>query len=109
MDTDHLLARLASAHIESPEDRAPARLKSRVYSTLVERLAAAEPLRSLPATKAAGCQLCVFEEVVAALPLSEATASKNPCRVCHARVLGERLNWAPVFWPGCPYSQFHNG
>jgi hypothetical protein len=33
----------------------------------------------------------------------------NPCRVCHARVLGERLERAPIFWPGCPYSEFHNG
>jgi hypothetical protein len=109
MDTDRLLERLASEDTQQSADRAPARLKSRIYSALVNRLAAAGPLRSLPATKASGCQLCVFEEIVAALPLAEETTSKNPCRVCHARALGERLSWAPIFWPGCPYSEFHNG
>jgi hypothetical protein len=33
----------------------------------------------------------------------------NPCRICHARILGERLEKAPIFWPGCPYSEFHKG
>jgi hypothetical protein len=43
------------------------------------------------------------------MPAGETLAPMNPCRVCHARVLAERLDWAPIFWPGCPYSEFHNG
>ena len=107
MTTDRLLERVADADV--PAERAPARLKSRIYSALVNRLAETSPLLSLPATKAAGSRLCVFEEVVCAVPVGDDVQSKNPCRVCHARVLGERLEWAPIYWPGCPYSEFHNG
>jgi hypothetical protein len=110
MDTDFLLQRLATQDLEDHlAERAPARLKSRIYSALVSHLAATEPLRPLPDTKASGRPLCVFENAVATLPLSDAVTTKNPCRVCHARVLGEHLTWAPIFWPGCPYSEFHNG
>jgi hypothetical protein len=86
---------------------APARLKSKIYSALVQHLSATGPLLSLSATKAAGRGLCVFEEVVAALPPGERIGSMNPCRVCHARVLGERLDRAPIYWPHCPYAAFH--
>lgn len=86
---------------------APARLKATVYSALVQHLSATGPLLSLAATKAAGNRLCVFEEVVAALPTGERIGSMNPCRACHARVLGERLDRAPIYWPHCPYAAFH--
>jgi hypothetical protein len=52
--------------------------------------------------------LCIFESALAVLPAGSGVRSMNPCRVCHARVLGERMNHAPIFWPGCPYSEFHN-
>ena len=107
MTTDRLLERLADGKV--PAERAPARLKSRIYSALVNRLAATGPLLSLPATKADGGRLCVFEKAVCAVPAGDDFQSRNPCRVCHARVLGERLDWAPIYWPGCPYSGFHNG
>jgi hypothetical protein len=107
MTTHRLLERAADADV--PAGRAPARLKSRIYSALVERLAETGPLLALSACKGDGRTLCVFEEALAAWPLGEDAGSKNPCRVCHARVLGERLEWAPIFWPGCPYSDFHNG
>lgn len=94
---------------ETPNDPAPARLKSRLYSALVARQADSGPLLSLSATKAAGRALCVFESAVCALPVPEAVKTLNPCRVCHARVLGERLESAPIFWPHCPYSKFHQG
>lgn len=87
-------------------DRAPAALKARLYSALIERLAESGPLLSLAATKACGNSLCVFEEAVALLR-SERLGSMNPCNVCHARVLGERLDHAPVFWAHCPYAEFH--
>jgi len=108
MDTERLLEQLASVDMDASSECAPARLKSRIYSALVNHLSETGPLLSLPVTKANGRQLCVFEEAVAALPFSDGVKSKNPCRVCHARILGERLEWAPIFWPDCPYSTFHN-
>lgn len=86
---------------------APARLKARIYSALVQAQSEAGPLLSLRATKEAGHPLCVFEDTVASLPLGEGIGSRNPCRVCHARILGERLERAPIFWPHCPYAEFH--
>ena len=59
--------------------------------------------------KDAGGHLCVFEHALTMLPVGGGVRSMNPCRICHARVLGERLEHAPIFWPGCPYSEFHNG
>ena len=109
MDTNRLLAQLAADRVDDSSERAPARLKSRIYSALVSRLAETGPLLSLPVTKASGSRLCVFDEAVAAMPFSEDVRAKNPCRVCHARVLGEHLEWAPIFWPACPYSTVHNG
>jgi hypothetical protein len=99
--TERLLERLAAGDAGALSEPAPARLKATIYSALMR------PLLSLAATKQAGARLCVFEHAVA--PLGERIGSMNPCRVCHARVLGERLDRAPIFWPGCPYSEFHNG
>jgi len=90
-------------------DRAPAYLKSKVYSLLVTSMARSGPLLRLKEVKEAGGHLCVFEQAVAMLPAGVGAGSMNPCRVCHARVLGERLEHAPIFWPGCPYSDYHNG
>lgn len=113
MDTEHLLERLAATDVDTTLERAPARLKAKIYSALVTRLAETRPLLPLAASKADGGRLCVFEELLRALPVgeqqSERLGTMNPCRLCHARVLGERLEWAPIFWPGCPYSKFHNG
>ena len=108
MDTQQLLERLAALEANAHPTRAPARLRSRIYSALVNRLSETGPLLSLPASEAAGGQLCIFEKALAALP-GEQIGSKNPCRVCHARVLGERLNRAPIYWHGCPYADFHKG
>jgi hypothetical protein len=30
----------------------------------------------------------------------------NPCQVCHARMLAEHLDNAPIYWPHCPYVKF---
>lgn len=104
---DRLLARLAALDDETAPIPAPARLKSRIYSALVERLADEAPLRPLTASHADGERLCVFERSLTLVPADQITA-RNPCRVCHARVLGERLERAPIFWPGCPYASFHH-
>jgi hypothetical protein len=109
MDDDRWLEQLAG---DVPIDTAalspaPARLKAKIYSALVEQLSETGPLLSLVATKAAGSGLCVFEQAVAVLPLGERIGSMNPCRVCHARLLAERVDRAPIFWPHCPYAEFH--
>jgi hypothetical protein len=100
---------LADATGFASEDRAPAHLKSKVYSSLVTSMAQSGPLLDLRDVKGAGGHLCVFEHAIAMLPVGAGVGSMNPCRICHARVLGERLQHAPIFWPGCPYSEFHNG
>ena len=86
-------------------ERAPSRLKSKLYSALVMEQAARGPLRSLTATSAAGRPLCVFENVVGLVP-DEHVTSMNPCRVCHARLLAERFEKPPIYWPHCPYVEF---
>jgi hypothetical protein len=106
MMDDRLLARLAALDDEAAPEAAPARLKSRIYSALVERMADEAPLRPLTASQADGERLCVFERSLTLMPDDRIT-TRNPCRVCHARVLGERLERAPIFWPGCPYAAFH--
>ena len=100
---------LADATGFAGEDRAPAHLKSKVYSLLVASMAQSGPLLDLRDVRDAGGHLCVFEDAIARLPVGARVASMNPCRICHARVLGERLEHAPIFWPGCAYSEFHNG
>src|SRR5206468_2770498 len=87
-------------------ERAPARLKSRLYSALVAEQAASGPLLSLPATKAAGRPLCVFENLLQVLPVGASVTSMNPCRVCHARVLAEHFESPLIYWAHCPYVKF---
>jgi hypothetical protein len=106
--SDHFwFERLAGETHDVTEARAPARLKSRIYSALVARMAESGPLLDLAESKEA--RLCVFENALTVLPLGTGVRSMNPCRICHARVLGERMENAPIFWPGCPYSEFHHG
>ena len=93
---------------EEPVAAAPPRLKSRIYSALVLAQAETGPLLSLPESKKGGRALCVFEELVRIAPVGQTIASVNYCRVCHARVLAERMESAPIYWPGCPYVQFQN-
>jgi hypothetical protein len=108
MADDLWFERLVEATGSVTEEPTPARVKSKVYSALVARMAETSPLLDLRETKNAGGHLCVFEHAVAILPLGMDLQAKNPCRICHARVLGERMDHAPIFWPGCPYSEFHN-
>jgi hypothetical protein len=108
MTDDLWFERLAAADREPADTRAPARLKSKIYSAVMSRMAESGPLEDLRRTKEAGGHLCVFENTLTMLPIGTDLRSKNPCRVCHARVLGERMDHAPIFWPGCPYSEFHS-
>ena len=98
------MIRSAEASNEAPE-RASSRLKSQIFSKLISLQQAEGPLRILSETRASGEQLCVFERAVALLP-SEELQSRNPCAVCHARVLGEHVENAPIYWSGCAYARF---
>src|SRR5438045_8545599 len=106
MSDDLWFERLAAAVGSKTSERATARLKSRIYSALLIRLAADGPLLDLNDSAACG-RLCVFEQMLAVLPRASGISAMNPCRICHARVLGERMDRAPIFWPGCPYAEFH--
>jgi hypothetical protein len=109
MDDDRWLEQLAdmTGVATGTAERAPARLKAKIYSALVNQQSETGPLLSLAATKAAGSGLCVFEQAIASLPVGERIGSMNPCSICHARVLAERVDHAPIFWPHCPYAGFH--
>jgi hypothetical protein len=107
MSEDLWFERLAEASRDVTQERAPARLKSKVYSALVAHMARSGSLLDLKDSKRAGGHLCVFENTLTVLPVGAGIRSMNPCAVCHARVLGERMEHAPIFWPGCPYSEFH--
>ena len=109
MTDDAWFEQLAETGGAGSGDCAPARLKSKVYSSLVTAMAESGPLLDLSEVKAAGEHLCVFEHVIVISPVGPSVRSMNPCRICHARVLGERAERAPIFWPGCPYSEFHHG
>ena len=77
---------LANATGHLSQERAPASLKSKVYSALVTRMADFGSLLDLRDTKDAGGHLCLFENALTVLPMGSDIRSMNPCRICHARV-----------------------
>lgn len=91
---------------EPTGERAPSSLKARLYSALVRKQQEDGPLASLDATASAGHHLCVFEKLVQIAPVNARAKSPFFCEVCHARVLAEHFNDAPIFWAGCPYVKF---
>jgi len=86
---------------------APARLKARIYSALVRQQRESGPLSSLTEIKADGRNLCIFEKAWTLAPIGEGLKRLNLCRVCHARLLAEKMEKAPIYWSGCPYVDFH--
>jgi hypothetical protein len=104
---DEIFSRLAGEP-ESQQERAPApsRLKAKLYSSLVRRQESSGPLLSLTETRRRGHELCVFEKVWEHLPIGERAKAFNCCSICHARVLGERVERAPTYWDSCPYVAF---
>jgi len=90
------------------EEQAPSRLKARLYSALIAREQQEGKLRSLSDTAAEGRRLCVFEQLVQIAPLGQTAKSIFYCNVCHARVLAERFEDPPIYWPNCPYVQLKN-
>lgn len=106
LSDDQFLERLAALTSPSESGNAPSRLKSQIYSALVQQQAESGPLQSLTQTKAAGHGLCVFEELVRIAPVGEPAKQLNPCRICHARILAEYFEDPPIYWPNCPYVSF---
>ena len=107
MVNDHdeqFMKRLAG--VELNESHAPTPLKAKVYSALLRRQEESGPLASLTESALCGHELCVFEQIVRISPVGERAKSLNICRVCHARVLAEHMDNAPIYWSGCPYVQF---
>ena len=106
-DEASFLELAAATEQGAPARPAPSRLKSRIFSALVEEQQKSGPLAGLDESRSEGRNLCVFEAAVVVTPLGMSKTA-NYCRVCHARVLGEKVENAPIFWKGCPYVQFQN-
>lgn len=100
---------LTQAEQPGPREKAPSRLKARIYSVLIREQQVTGPLQDLAATHAAGHNLCIFERLVQIAPIGEQAKSPFFCRVCHARVLAENVEDAPIFWAHCPYVDFQKG
>ena len=103
---EHLWRTLRELSSAESEERAPSRLKSRLYSALVRTQQETGALQSLTQSEAAGRGLCVFEKLVQIAPIGERAKTPFICWTCHARVLAEHLESAPVYWPNCPYAAF---
>lgn len=105
---DDFFERLSAATLTARAARAsaPSRLKAKVYSALARRQTESGPLLSVSETKAQGRGLCFFEEILRIMPVGEKVKSLNICRVCHARLLAEKVEKAPIYWPDCPYAGF---
>lgn len=108
MADDSFFEHLADLEPDGRENAAPSTLKSRIFSRLNQLQAEDGPLLDLAKCEQAGGHLCVFEKIVEIVPAGEAARQVNYCRVCHARVLGEMVEDAPIYWPGCPYAEFQN-
>jgi hypothetical protein len=106
---DQVFRRLLSLTGETAEatgGRAPSSLKARLYSSIIHQQQTSGSLASLDQTVASGYGICVFEKLVQIAPIGEAAKSPFFCHVCHARVLAETFDNAPIFWPHCPYVDF---
>lgn len=105
MSDDRFFERLAAAADLQSGSGSPATLKSRIYTALIRRQSETGPLMSLSET-AGG--LCVFEKLVTISPVGESAKCLNCCTVCHARLIAERFENAPLYWKHCPYAGFQN-
>ena len=102
---DKWFSELAEAAPSPADGGVSSCLKSRIYSRLIAEQESAGALEPLTESAAHGSGLCVFEHLVAIVPSSRIQEYQY-CKICHARVLGERVENAPIFWPNCPYSDF---
>jgi hypothetical protein len=88
------------------EVKASSRLKARVYSALIREQQRSGPLESLSDTQAREHGLCAFEKLVQIAPIGETAKTPFFCWVCHARILAETIDGAPIYWNHCPYAKF---
>lgn len=105
MVNDLVFEALAEATSPGPS-RASSRLKSRIYSALMSAEAAQGSLASLDECQKQGRELCLWERLIQITPAPETIRSLNHCHFCHARLLAEHLEGAPLRWHGCPYAAF---
>jgi len=106
-DGDEQLSRIFREVLQAElQEPAPSRLKARLYSALVRAQQETGPLQSLTKSEAAGRGLCVFEKLVQIAPIGEKAKSPFFCWACHARILAEEMEDAPIFWTNCPYAEF---
>jgi len=103
---EHLSRTFRETFGEAPEERASSRVKARLYSALVRTQQETGALPSLTQSEAAGHGLCVFEKLVQIAPIREMAKTPFFCSVCHARILAEHIEHAPIYWPNCPYAAF---
>ena len=107
LQDDELFLRLArETETATAGGRAPSRVKAKTYSALVRRQQQSGPLLNLAQTRRAGHGLCVFESLWEQMPLGASAKCFNCCSICHARVLGEKVEPPPIFWGHCPYVAF---
>jgi len=104
-DLDREFSRLL-AEPQQVGEHAPSSLKARLCSALVREQQATGPLASLDSSVASGHGICIFEKLVQISPIGESAKSPFFCHTCHARILAERFDNAPIFWPNCPYVAF---
>jgi len=104
---DHRLFELLACEIDDvAAERAPARLKARLLTALIQKQQEFGRLRTLAETRGAGHGLCIFEDLWERMVKAPAAQSFNCCSVCHARVLAEHLETPPIYWGYCPYAAF---
>jgi hypothetical protein len=107
LSTEQFLRELAAAPAQETP-KASTRLKSKLYTALLQEAESTAPLRSIAASRQAGYGLCWWEKTMHAIP-SEQVGKFNHCRVCHARFVGELVEDAPLPWEHCPYAKFQKG
>ena len=103
---DSLFELLARQSDELESEPAPSPLKAKLYTSLVRKQQESGRLCTLAETRANGRGLCVFEDLWSRVTPAEAAQSFNCCSVCHARVLAEHWEAAPIYWGHCPYVAF---
>lgn len=105
---DELWFENLAANQDEVDTLTPSCLRSRLYSNLIVAQEESGALASLKDTVRDGRQLCVFEKLIEILPQQPNLQSFQYCKVCHARVAGENIENAPIYWANCPYCEFQN-
>ena len=100
---DRLIELLAQRLEDANEPGASSRLKAKLLTAILRSQEASGPLRSLDETRSRGYELCVFENIWERVTTGETAHCFNCCTLCHARVLAEHIENAPIYWGNCPY------